>query len=254
MSRLSDLFLKDDLSLNDRRELSEFMELLERDVNDVSFQFTGPLVTFASRVRFLRSIDIHTDGFSGSNVARGVQIINRAAGNLRGFIGLRSISTGRMNVGMSDPANTNTTVTAIDFLNVDNGRIHFFVTGSQIVSILKDTADSEVSQIDVLLRANGAKFTMGGNLTIVAGGASGVPTGETETVFNDGGHDLDFRIEGDTVTDVFKVDAGEDKVLIGGPKSTTGDPTGQEGMLYINTFDNAVRMYADGAWRTLASW
>jgi hypothetical protein len=37
-------------------------------------------------------------------------------------------------------------------------------------------------------------------------------------------------------------------------KATTGDPTGAEGMIYINTFDNLVRMYADGAWRTLATW
>jgi hypothetical protein len=37
-------------------------------------------------------------------------------------------------------------------------------------------------------------------------------------------------------------------------KATDGNPTGQEGMLVINTADNAVRLYADGAWRTLASW
>jgi hypothetical protein len=37
-------------------------------------------------------------------------------------------------------------------------------------------------------------------------------------------------------------------------KATSGDPAGQEGMLVINAADNAVRMYADGAWRTLVSW
>jgi hypothetical protein len=37
-------------------------------------------------------------------------------------------------------------------------------------------------------------------------------------------------------------------------KTTAGNPTGQEGMLVINSTDNAVRIYADGAWRTLASW
>jgi hypothetical protein len=37
-------------------------------------------------------------------------------------------------------------------------------------------------------------------------------------------------------------------------KASSGDPAGQEGMLVINTADNAVRIYADGAWRTLASW
>jgi len=37
-------------------------------------------------------------------------------------------------------------------------------------------------------------------------------------------------------------------------KGTTGDPTVVEGKLYVNTFDNSVRVYADGAWRDLATW
>lgn len=37
-------------------------------------------------------------------------------------------------------------------------------------------------------------------------------------------------------------------------KTTTGDPAGVEGLIYWNTFDNAIKMYADGAFRTLASW
>lgn len=40
----------------------------------------------------------------------------------------------------------------------------------------------------------------------------------------------------------------------GSIKATTGDPTGAEGLLTINTYDNAIKIYADGAWRTLASW
>jgi len=37
-------------------------------------------------------------------------------------------------------------------------------------------------------------------------------------------------------------------------KTDTGDPTGAEGILSINTFDNNVKIFADGAWRTLATW
>jgi hypothetical protein len=36
-------------------------------------------------------------------------------------------------------------------------------------------------------------------------------------------------------------------------KTTTGDPTPHEGLFVINTIDNTVKVYADGAWRTLAS-
>lgn len=37
-------------------------------------------------------------------------------------------------------------------------------------------------------------------------------------------------------------------------KGTTGDPAGASGRVYINTFDNKIAMYADGAWRSLATW
>jgi hypothetical protein len=37
-------------------------------------------------------------------------------------------------------------------------------------------------------------------------------------------------------------------------KATTGDPTGHSGLFTINTFDNAAKIYAEGAWRTIASW
>ena len=38
-------------------------------------------------------------------------------------------------------------------------------------------------------------------------------------------------------------------------KSTGGDPTGAiEGQLYVNTYDDKVRCFADSAWRDLATW
>jgi hypothetical protein len=48
--------------------------------------------------------------------------------------------------------------------------------------------------------------------------------------------------------------AGSGHVVLNSPKTTTGDPTGVEGKIYWNTFDNVIKMYADSAWRTLASW
>jgi len=46
-------------------------------------------------------------------------------------------------------------------------------------------------------------------------------------------------------------------VLIQGAylKTTTGDPSwNYEGMICINTFDNTVKIYAEAAWRQLATW
>lgn len=41
----------------------------------------------------------------------------------------------------------------------------------------------------------------------------------------------------------------------GAVKATTGDPgSPSEGQLTINTYDNVIKIYADSAWRTLASW
>jgi hypothetical protein len=38
-------------------------------------------------------------------------------------------------------------------------------------------------------------------------------------------------------------------------KTTTGDPSSpREGDIYVNTQDNKIRCYADGAWRDLATW
>lgn len=44
----------------------------------------------------------------------------------------------------------------------------------------------------------------------------------TEVVFNDGGNDVDFRVEGDTKANLFKVDAGLDAVSIDGTLSVSG--------------------------------
>ena len=47
---------------------------------------------------------------------------------------------------------------------------------------------------------------------------------------------------------------GSGHVILNSPKTTTGDPVGGEGKIYWNTIDNVIKMYADGAWRTITSW
>lgn len=52
---------------------------------------------------------------------------------------------------------------------------------------------------------------------------------------------------------VFGTDDGLGLVLP--VKTTTGNPSSpSEGQIYVNTFDNAVRVFADAAWRDLATW
>ena len=48
-----------------------------------------------------------------------------------------------------------------------------------------------------------------------------------------------------------------DNIIINGTvyKTTTGDPSyNHESLMCINTFDNNLKMYADGAWRTIITW
>jgi hypothetical protein len=59
-------------------------------------------------------------------------------------------------------------------------------------------------------------------LGIATNGVERVEFGNTEVVFNDSGADVDFRVEGDTKANLFKVDAGADAVSIDGNFSVTG--------------------------------
>ena len=58
---------------------------------------------------------------------------------------------------------------------------------------------------------------------IATNGVERVEFGNTEVVFNDGGADVDFRVEGDTKPNLFKVDAGADTVIIDGLTHPSAD-------------------------------
>jgi hypothetical protein len=53
-------------------------------------------------------------------------------------------------------------------------------------------------------------------VAVATNGVERVEFGNSEVVFNDAGADVDFRVEGDTNADLFKVDAGTDTVIVGG--------------------------------------
>jgi hypothetical protein len=67
----------------------------------------------------------------------------------------------------------------------------------------------------------------------------------TEVVFNDGGADVDFRIEGDTKANLFKVDAGTDAVSVDGDFSVTGNLSGtiRRGTAVALTSGTAINLF-----------
>jgi hypothetical protein len=66
---------------------------------------------------------------------------------------------------------------------------------------------------------------------IATNGVERVEFGTTEVVFNDGGADFDFRIEGDTKPNLFKVDAGLDTVIIDGLTHPSADGTADQALV-----------------------
>jgi hypothetical protein len=66
---------------------------------------------------------------------------------------------------------------------------------------------------------------------IATNGVERVEFGTTEVVFNDGGADVDFRIEGDTKANLFKVDAGADTVIIDGLTHPSADGTADQSLV-----------------------
>jgi hypothetical protein len=68
-------------------------------------------------------------------------------------------------------------------------------------------------------------------LGIATNGVERVEFGNAEVVFNDGGADVDFRVEGDTKPNLFKVDAGADTVIIDGLTHPSADGSADQALV-----------------------
>jgi len=87
--------------------------------------------------------------------------------------------------------------------------------------------------------------------------------GATEVVFNDGGNDVDFRIEGDTEPNLFKIDAGTDQVRVknlnGGPLAgirnllINGNPIINQRGYVSGTATSGANEYTLDRWRVVTS-
>ena len=107
-------------------------------------------------------------------------------------------------------------------------------------------------------------FSAGANqLGIATNGVERVEFGTSEVVFNDGGADIDFRIEGDTNASLFKIDAGLDQVQVanlnGGPLAgfrnviINGNPTINQRGYVSGTATTVANQYTLDRWRVVTS-
>jgi len=103
------------------------------------------------------------------------------------------------------------------------------------------------SMLELAAWGGGALGTLG-NFTAMYLWADGAEAANTEDVF-------EVYVKTTPVLQV-KYDHATDTFLniLPATKANTGDPSGVEGAIYINTYDNKIKMYADGAWRQLATW
>jgi hypothetical protein len=98
-----------------------------------------------------------------------------------------------------------------------------FTAGIVTAGLVAPTASASTPGIVFSGDTNTGIFSPGADqLAVATGGVERVEFGTTEVVFNDGGANVDFRVEGDTKPNLFKVDAGTDAVSIDGNFSVTG--------------------------------
>ena len=88
--------------------------------------------------------------------------------------------------------------------------------------------------------------------------ALGVGTNGDDGIFSPGDGELAITIGG---SEMWSTTATRADFESGGlsfirfpVKTTTGDPSGIDGDVYVNLFDNKMRLRADGAWRDVVTW
>jgi hypothetical protein len=101
-------------------------------------------------------------------------------------------------------------------------------------------------------------------LAVATGGVERVEFGTTEVVFNDGGANVDFRVEGDTRPNLFKIDAGLDQVQVenlnGGPLAgfrnviINGNPTINQRGYVSGAATSGANQYTLDRWQRCHIW
>ena len=94
-----------------------------------------------------------------------------------------------------------------------------------------------------------------GDIQLAAGGSVGFGTSYDDAIHQTSDGVLEIEIATSSVATVDSDGINATGGLTLPVKTDTGDPAGvAEGYVYVNTFDNKIRVYADAAWRDLATW
>jgi hypothetical protein len=192
---------------------------------------------------------------------RGLQVHTRPDGTVGfgegvGFFGANGIEFGDIAQSKRISWNANTPIEANIYgysgTTVANLFFEAHVDNDNYVTIQLITGANERLEFDVSKGGFLSQFSMLGDGEFrIEDGYLGIQDGVTAPAAGSGL----IRIYGDTADGNLKAKDTDGNVyhLHVITKTDTGDPTGVEGMIVINTFDNNVKIYADAAFRTLAS-
>lgn len=110
---------------------------------------------------------------------------------------------------------------------------------------------------DILITGSNGTQGNGGSITLRPGTFDTSGANGKLYIYGYNGLDYGAILDASTITTSHKTFTFPNATGVLGvvvTKTDTGDPTGIEGLFEINTFDNKFKVYADGAWRQLATW
>ncbi len=209
MGRLAELIAQGDLSDNERDELKNLVEQLEGLLATVDIVDSSGQTTFQGPTKHYREAVFHTNAFDTNSRKRGIRMFNPANSDIVGFIGMRNNAYGDLILGVDNLSQNRDTSIAFTDSSTGEGQIVLRVADVAIADFKTDGSGN--NRLVLYDGAAGLTVFLGTNSDhIIDAGKSGV------VHFNNNSLNIDFKINGDTVTDVFKVDAGKDVAYLRG--------------------------------------
>jgi len=203
-----------------------------------------------------REVDDISSGFNGSEVNFTLQVNsqNVSPGSPNNII----VSVG--GVVQNPGTDYNIAASTITFTTAPANGLSFFglVLGQQVdIQSLADgasptmsapTITGDLSIADKIVHTGDTntaiRFSAADTVSVETGGSQKLSLGAA-TVFNESGADVDFRIEGDTDTNLFNLDASADAIGIGAAPITTGpkfEITRSTSDAFVNATDCIARL------------
>ena len=177
-----------------------------RKLDDISGSFNGSLTSFTTQV-------------GGTNVTAGSanQLLVSLGGVLQEPGTDYSVSSSTITFTTAPAASLSFfAVLAGDALNTSVPADGSITTAKLGANLTVDLGLGSAGTPSLTFDADTGLFSGGdGQVNVATNGVERVEFGTSEVVFNDGGNDIDFRIESDTNANLFFVDAGNDRVGIG---------------------------------------